>query len=94
MSLHTISAERLTLDDLRAVLADTTRIEVGDRARQLIQDCRDYLDRKVAADQKPVYGINTGFGSLYNKNIPAGELERCLDSCSKSLLARYRPERP
>ena len=94
MSLHTISAERLTLDDLRAVLADTTRIEVGDRARQLIQDCRDYLDRKVAADQKPVYGINTGFGSLYNKNIPAGELERLQENLVKSHACGMGPAIP
>jgi len=94
VSLHTISAERLTLDDLRAVLADTTRIEVGDRARQLIQDCRDYLDRKVAADQKPVYGINTGFGSLYNKNIPAGELERLQENLVKSHACGMGPAIP
>jgi len=70
VNVHTISNERLTLSDLSGILSEKSTLALGDGAVKRIQLCRDFLDRKIAGDQKPVYGINTGFGSLYNKNIP------------------------
>ncbi len=49
-------------------------INLSKEAVLKITTCRDYLDKKVSESATPVYGINTGFGSLYSKNIPAEEL--------------------
>lgn len=49
-------------------------INLSKEAVLKITTCRDYLDKKVNESATPVYGINTGFGSLYSKNIPAEEL--------------------
>ncbi len=46
--------------------------EVTERVRKT----REYLDRRLENDDSPVYGINTGFGSLYNVKIPKDQLHR------------------
>lgn len=94
MSLHTISNHRLTLDDLDRVLAPTTTLALGGEARKRIQVCREFLDRKIASSQQSVYGINTGFGSLYNKSIPAGDLERLQENLVKSHACGMGPAIP
>src|SRR5699024_262514 len=37
---------------------------------------RDYLDRKMETSDTPVYGINTGFGSLHNVKISREKLSQ------------------
>lgn len=40
-----------------------------------IQACRDYLEQKLKTHEAPIYGINTGFGSLCNTQVGTEELE-------------------
>jgi histidine ammonia-lyase len=41
-----------------------------------VKDCRDYLDKKIIDSDSPLYGINTGFGSLYNVSIKDNDLSK------------------
>ena len=41
-----------------------------------ILKCRRYLDEKMKDPEKPMYGITTGFGSLYNVTIPKDDLSQ------------------
>jgi len=41
-----------------------------------VNDCRDYLDKKINNSDSPIYGINTGFGSLYNVSIKDNDLSK------------------
>ncbi len=66
----------VTLQEIQQVLAEHRRIELSDEARGLIQQCRNYLDRKVAAADEPLYGINTGFGALYDRSVSPENLEK------------------
>ncbi len=50
------------------------QLSLSDEARARIEKCREYLDKKLAGSDEPVYGINTGFGSLYDRRISAGDL--------------------
>ena len=50
------------------------QLSLSDEARGRIEKCREYLDKKLADSDEPVYGINTGFGSLYDRRISAGDL--------------------
>lgn len=84
MSVHTISSLPLSLDDVRKITRDETTLALGKEARDKIQRCREYLDKRIAAEAGPVYGINTGFGSLYNKHIPPADLERLQENLVKS----------
>jgi len=45
-------------------------------AHERIIACREYLDKKMAAEDALFYGINTGFGFLQNVKIDAGQIEQ------------------
>lgn len=94
MSSHSISSKMLTLGDLQNILKSDTKLTLGKEARDKIQRCREYLDKKIASDAKPVYGINTGFGSLYNRNIPSADLERLQENLVKSHAVGMGPAIP
>ena len=63
---HIISKEHLSLERLKRILENHERLELGEGSRLAIEKCRSYLDSKMEDLSRPVYGITTGFGSLYN----------------------------
>ncbi len=94
MAVHFISDRQLTLRDLSAILAGDVTVQLSEEARQKILHCREYLDQKLATTQQPIYGINTGFGSLYNRNISHDQLERLQENLVKSHACGTGPEVP
>ena len=58
------------------VLKDGDKVALGKEATERIVKCRDYLDLKISTTDEPLYGITTGFGSLCNISIGAGDLEQ------------------
>ena len=74
--IHTISGERLSLERLKEIIDNHAKLVLSDEATAAIIKCRKYLDSKMEDIGRPVYGITTGFGSLYNVTIPAGELSQ------------------
>ncbi len=91
---HTISPRVLQLEDLARILKDDCQLGLSEESTQKIKACRDYLDNKIANTTQPLYGINTGFGSLYNKNISIEDLERLQDNLVKSHACGTGPEIP
>ena len=73
---HIISKEHLSLRRLKGILNNHERLELGEEARHSIEKCRSYLDSKMEDISRPVYGITTGFGSLYNVTIPSDQLSQ------------------
>ena len=69
MNKHLISAEHLTIERIGEILAHHEQLELSEEARQRIAHCREYLDKKIEANEKPIYGVTTGFGSLCNVSI-------------------------
>ena len=49
---------------------------MSDSAVEKIISCRKYLDEKVAKSVVPIYGINTGFGSLCDTEISKNDLQK------------------
>lgn len=74
--LHTIRSQNLTFVDLQKILTLDSQLSLSVDTVSKIQRCREYLDKKIASSAEPIYGINTGFGSLYNRNIPKDQLEK------------------
>ena len=72
---HIISAEHLSIERVGEIIEKGYKLELGD-ARQRIQRCRAYLDKKIAENKAPIYGVTTGFGSLCNVSVSAEELEQ------------------
>src|ERR1041385_5502658 len=77
MTTFTIDpAKKISLRDIQQVLSSNATLVLSDNAKKAISDCRTWLDRKMASQKEPVYGINTGFGSLCNVIIPDSEIEQ------------------
>ncbi len=72
--VHQISSQPLSLHQVGKILHYNVQVELSGEAIAKIEKCRQYLDAKVAGSITPIYGINTGFGSLYSKHIATEEL--------------------
>ena len=69
MNNHQISSEHLTIQRIGEIIEQHLQLELSEEARQRIVHCREYLDKKIADNERPVYGVTTGFGSLCNISI-------------------------
>lgn len=74
--IHKISAEHLTIEKIEEIIRGGYKIELSDDARQRIIHCREYLDKKVAESEVPIYGVTTGFGSLCKISISEDQLSQ------------------
>ena len=75
MNLHQINTETLTLEKIAYILNNDCQLQLSAQNEQLIVKCRQYLDRKIEQSDEPIYGVNTGFGSLCEHRISAEDLE-------------------
>jgi histidine ammonia-lyase len=75
MEIHLISPKRLTLNTIREVTSKNIKLALSEQARKQIVRCREYLDRKIANEINPIYGVTTGFGALHNTVIPQNDLK-------------------
>lgn len=74
MNMHYISDEPLDILSLKSILQENYQLALSAEAKERILKCRTYLDDKIASSNEPVYGINTGFGSLYDRSISKSDL--------------------
>ncbi|HCQ13620.1 histidine ammonia-lyase [Flavobacterium sp.] len=81
---HYISSEVLHLETLQEIISQHKMIALSEEAKVNIQKCREYLDTKMAGNEKAIYGINTGFGSLYNVKISNENLSQLQSNLVKS----------
>lgn len=69
MTIHKISAEHLSIEQIGEIVYGGYKIELSDDAQRRISECRKYLDKKIEESTVPIYGVTTGFGSLCNVSI-------------------------
>jgi histidine ammonia-lyase len=72
--IHHISSAHLTQDLIDEIITKDYKLELDEDARGRIIKCREYLDRKIAETDKPIYGVTTGFGSLCDITISADQM--------------------
>ena len=75
-SNHYISSAVLDLYVLQDIITHKRKLELSEESRLNIEKSRKYLDDKIKQSDVPIYGINTGFGSLCNVKISAEHLTR------------------
>ena len=75
-NIHQISKAQLSFEDLHSIIIEGKKIEISKDSIKAIEKCRAYLDEKVASTDKPIYGVNTGFGSLCNHSISEEDLSQ------------------
>ena len=84
MTVHQISDKHLDFKAVASIIAAGNKLELSDKSKQKIQTCRTYIDDKLASGAGVYYGINTGFGALYNKVISENDLETLQTNLVKS----------
>jgi histidine ammonia-lyase len=94
MPTHIISDRKLTFKDLASIFSSKTTLALDELTKKKINRCREYLDNKIQTTRQPIYGINTGFGSLYNRNISFDQLEKLQENLVKSHACGTGPEVP
>lgn len=74
--IHKISADHLSIERVGEIIEKGYKLELSDDARHRIERCREYLDKKIEREEKPIYGVTTGFGSLCNVSVEADQLSQ------------------
>jgi len=75
-NVHYISTQPLDLVVIHDIFNNQKRLELSEEAIKKIKECREYLDDKLKDHEGPIYGINTGFGSLHNVKISKDNLTK------------------
>jgi len=73
---HFIDSKIVDFDILNELIFSEKKIKLSEDAIEKIENCRLYLDKKIKSDSLPIYGINTGFGSLCNVKIENNNLQQ------------------
>ena len=66
----------LEIETLYKIIDKQLVLKLSTESLNNVKDCRDYLDKKTNNSDYPLYGINTGFGSLYNVSIKDNDLSK------------------
>lgn len=84
MKTHQISSKKLTYKTIYTILKENYSIELSEESKNSILKCRQYLDDKMLSHDGPIYGINTGFGSLCDVQISKEDLGTLQSNLVKS----------
>ena len=74
--LYIIGEKPLTVSEISRIISKKIKIKLSQFSKEKVVFCRNYLDNKIENSTHPIYGINTGFGSLYNHKICDKDLEQ------------------
>lgn len=76
MPIHKISSTHLDFKKINEIISSKAKLELSADAIKKIIRCREYLDNKMQGNDEAFYGINTGFGALYDKKISNNDLSQ------------------
>ena len=61
-NVYYVGSGELTFELIERIINENLKLELAPEAKERIQKCRDYLDKKTVESAEPLYGITTGFG--------------------------------
>ena len=76
MKVIVLDHQQFEIDELFQFIRSRNKVELGENARKAILKCREYLNDKMENTEGNIYGINTGFGSLYDQSISKEDLAK------------------
>ena len=72
--VHYISSAVVDFNRIREILSGNYKLALSEESFNKIVKCRNYLDDRLNRGNEVIYGINTGFGSLYDRIISREDL--------------------
>ena len=85
-----VGVEHLDLESVVAVARHGVRVELGEEARERIRASRRHVE-EIIGEERPVYGVTTGFGALATTHIPTPERRELQHSVLRSHAAGMGP---
>ena len=74
--IHHISSSLLELSVIKDIVDNQKKIALSKEATDKINNSYEFLSKKIKNNETPIYGINTGFGSLCNVKISSENLSK------------------
>lgn len=87
-----LSSEHLSLKDLNHLIASEEKVILSAASAKAVEHCREYLEQKILREENPIYGINTGFGSLCDVAIEGRDLKQLQLNLVRSHACGTGPE--
>ncbi|MFZ5552828.1 MAG: histidine ammonia-lyase [Bacteroidota bacterium] len=84
MSVYQVSPAKISIETIEKILSEKKTLTLSVESKKRIEKCYSYLQKKIKNSKEPIYGINTGFGSLCNTTIPAKDLEKLQENLVRS----------
>ncbi|GER60484.1 histidine ammonia-lyase [Patiriisocius marinus] len=81
---HYISSALLDLSIIESIINDDKKLALSEEAIANINKSFTFLSEKIKNNDTPIYGINTGFGSLCNVKISNENLSKLQENLVKS----------
>lgn len=89
-----VISDGIHFGNIREIIANGLGITLSEKSEKQIAHCRTFLDSYLEKSENPVYGINTGFGSLCNVRISNDDLSRLQENLIKSHACGFGEEVP
>jgi histidine ammonia-lyase len=89
-----IDNRNIDLKLLYDVFYSGDKLVLGDVAIGKIKSSYDFLQEQIKSENKAIYGINTGFGSLHRMRIPPEFMSRLQENLVKSHACGTGPQLP
>ena len=77
---HEISDHLLSVSEAADIALNHQQLSLSDSSIEKVKKCRAFLNTLLNQDDKSHYGINTGFGKLYNVVIPKDKIRILQDN--------------
>jgi len=78
-----VDGETLTIEDVVAVARYDAKVEIAERVKDKVDECRRFLERLVE-EKHVIYGVTTGFGALGDITIPPKDMEELQSNLIRS----------
>jgi histidine ammonia-lyase len=76
MEYHHISSKEISIEEVVSITNSRKKLKLSEASAQSIEKCRSFLNTYLEKSEAPVYGINTGFGSLCDTTISKEDLSQ------------------
>jgi len=76
MKSYKVGENTLSIEIINEIISNNSKISLSSIAKKRIKSSQVYLNKRINNSDDPIYGINTGFGSLYNQKISSKDLSQ------------------
>lgn len=74
-SSYTVTPNEISIHEVIQTSAEGTQVVLSEESLARVKRCREFLEKQLEDGHASYYGVNTGFGSMYNVKIARGDMQ-------------------